>query len=111
MIASWPQAALRGSSSVASAGPPSCICLLGNTRARPATRPGLPQRMDAARMKEATAEVQPSTLPETWERSSLSDVGIREALRALSKHYAALDEVDQADSASMSPERSALSLT
>ena len=62
-------------------------------------------------MKEASAEVQPSTLPETWERSSLSDVGIREALRARSKHYAALDEVDQADSASMSPERSALNLT
>ena len=58
-------------------------------------------------MREASPEVQPSTLPETWERSSLSDDGIREALRARSRHYAALDEIEQADSAPMSPERSA----
>ena len=62
-------------------------------------------------MKEASTELQPSTLPEAWERSSLSDDGIREALRARSKHYAALDEVDQADSATMSPERSALGVS
>ena len=111
MIATWPQAALRGSSSVASAGPPSCICLIGNTRVRSVARLSSPQRTEAARMKEASTELQPSTLPEAWERSSLSDDGIREALRARSKHYAALDEVDQADSATMSPERSALGVS
>ena len=56
-------------------------------------------------MQEAAPEL--STLPETWERTSLSDKGIREALRARSKHFAALDEPELADSGSMSPGRSA----
>ena len=55
-------------------------------------------------MQEAAPQL--STLPETWERTSLSDEGIREALRARTKHYAAQDGSHQAGSGSMSPERS-----
>ena len=57
-------------------------------------------------MQEAAPQL--STLPETWERLSLSDEGIREALRARTKHFAAQDEPQQADSGSMSTERFAL---
>ena len=105
MIASWPQAALRGGTALANTGIHGPICSVRGSAARRVRRTGPQQKAEAARLQEAAPEL--STLPETWERTSLSDEGIREALRARSKHFAALDEPELADSGSMSPERSA----
>lgn len=109
MVASWPQVALRGSSCLANASACSPICSIGNGRNRRLSRVNPQQRVESARLQEAAPELRPSTLPEAWERSSLSDEGIREALRARTKHYASQEETHQADSSSPSPERSAQS--
>jgi len=106
MIASWPQAALRGGTSLANANSYSPVCSIGNPAIRLIRRGSPHQKTEAARSQEAApVYLRPSTLPETWERSSLSDEGIREALRALTKHLATLEETDQADSATINPER------
>ena len=109
MIASWPQVALRGSSCLANASACAPVCSIGNVRNRRLSRVNPQQKVEAARLQEAAPELRPSTLPEAWERSSLSDEGIREALRARTKHYASQEESQQADSSSISPERSVLS--
>ena len=106
MIASWPQAALRGGTALANTGIHGPICSVRGSAARRVRRTGPQQKAEAARLQGPAPEL--STLPETWERTSLSDEGIREALRARSKHFAALDEPELADSGSMSPERSGL---
>ena len=108
MVASWPQVALRGSSCLANASACAPVCSIGNVRNRRLSRVNPQQRVEVARLQEAAPELRPSTLPEAWERSSLSDEGIREALRARTKHYASQEETQPADS-SISPERSAQS--
>ena len=109
MIASWPQAALRGGTTPANASCYGPVCSIRGPATRRVRQVSPQQKAEAGRLQVAAPEL--STLPETWERTSLSDEGIREALRARTKHFAALDEPELADSGSMSPRRSASRVT